>query len=49
MDAAISCCYLRRAVGSDGVSKPSVHIVAGGLHIVVWTEEAGQALQHGRR
>ena len=38
MDAAISCCYIRRAVDS-------VHIVAGDLHIVVSTEEAGQALQ----
>ena len=46
MDAAISRCYIRRAVGSDGASQPSVHIVAGNLHIVVWTEEAGQALQH---
>ena len=45
MDAAISCCYIRRAVGSDGASQPSVHIVAGNLHIVVSTEEAGQALQ----
>ena len=46
MTAAISCCYLRRAVGSDAASQPSVHIVAGSLHLVVWTEEAGQALQH---
>ena len=45
MDAAISCRYIRRAVGSDGASQPSVHIVAGDLHIVVSTEEAGQALQ----
>ena len=44
MDAAISRRY-RRAVGSDGASQPSVHIVAGNLHIVVSTEEAGQALQ----
>ena len=45
VDAAISRCYIRRAVGSDGASQPSVHIVAGNLHIVVSTEEAGQALQ----
>ena len=45
MDAAISCCHIRRAVGSDGASQPSVHIVAGNLHIVVSTEEAGQALE----
>ena len=45
VDAAISRCYIRRAVGSDGASQPSVHIVAGDLHIVVSTEEAGQALQ----
>ena len=46
MDAAISSCYIRRAVVSDGAFQPSVHIVAGNLHIVVPTEEAGQALQH---
>ena len=45
MDAAISRCYIRRAVGSDGASQPAVHIVAGNLHIVVSTEEAGQALR----
>ena len=45
MDAAISCCYIRRAVGSDGASQPSVHIVAGDLRIVVSAQEAGQALQ----
>ena len=45
VDAAISRCYIRRAVGSDSASQPSVHIVAGDLHIVVSTEEAGQALQ----
>ena len=41
MDAAISRCY-GRAAGSDGASQPSVHIVAGNLHIAVSTEEAGQ-------
>ena len=45
VDAAISRCYIRRAVGSDGASQPSVHIVAGNLHIVVSTEEAGEALR----
>ena len=44
MDAASSCSY-SRAVGSDGDSQPSVHIVAGNLHIVVSTEDAGHALQ----
>ena len=38
MDAAISCCYIRRAVGS-------VEIVAGNLRIVISAEEPGQSLQ----
>ena len=45
MGAAISRCYIRRAVGSYGDSQLSVHIVAGNLHLVVSTAEEGQALQ----